>query len=136
MIYLTTAEVIQLHDWVIQQSGGKPGIIDPGLIDSAVYQPQATFGGYELNPTIGDKAAALAFSLALNHAFHDGNKRIAHAAMETFLVRNGFEITADVDEQEAVFLQLAAGTLSRDEFTDWVKAHITPLADGGNSNGP
>jgi death on curing protein len=100
MIYLTTAEVVQLHSWVIQQSGGSPGVRDINLIDSAVYQPQATFAGQELYPTIAEKAAALGFSLAMNHGFIDGNKRIAHAAMETFLVRNGYQINAGVDEQE------------------------------------
>jgi death-on-curing protein len=127
MIYLTTAEVIQLHDWVIQQSGGTPGVRDLNLIDSAVYQPRATFGSQDLYPTLADKAAALAFSLAKNHGFVDGNKRIAHAAMETFLVRNGFEVNAGVDEQEAVFLQLADGTLSHPDFTNWVRAPIVPL---------
>jgi death-on-curing protein len=127
MIYLTTTEVIQLHDWIIQQSGGSPGIRDSNLIDSAVYQPQATFAGHELHPTLAEKAAALGFSLAMNHGFIDGNKRIAHAAMETFLVRNGHEINAGVDEQEDVFLRLAAGTLSRDDFTDWVRVHTVPL---------
>lgn len=127
MIYLTTDEVIKLHEWIIAQSGGSPGIRDHGLIDSAVYQPQASFGGHELNPTLADKAAALGFSLACNHAFIDGNKRIAHAAMETFLVRNGHELQADVDEQEAVFLQLAAGTMTREQFTDWVRQHVVKL---------
>jgi death-on-curing protein len=127
MIYLTTDEVIQLHEWIIQQTGGGAGIIDRGLIDSAVYQPQATFGGHDLCPTLADKAAALATSLTLNHGFVDGNKRIAHAAMETFLVRNGYEIRATVDEQEAIFLQLAAGLLEREQFTEWVRQHIVPL---------
>lgn len=127
MTYLTTDEVIQLHEWLIAQSGGSAGIRDRGLIDSAVYQPQATFAGHELNPTLTEKAAAFGFSLARNHGFIDGNKRIAHAAMETFLVRNGFELNADVDEQEAVFLQLAAGTLMREQFIEWVRQHMVSL---------
>ncbi len=127
MTYLTTEEVIQLHEWLIAQSGGAAGIRDRGLIDSAVYQPQATFGGHELNPTLVDKAAALGFSLACNHGFIDGNKRIGHAAMETFLVRNGFELDADVNEQEAIFLQLAARTLTREQFVEWVAQHVVPL---------
>lgn len=127
LTYLTTDEVIRLHAMVIQQSGGSPGIRDRGLVDSAVYQPQATFGGHELHPTLGDKAAILGYSLAMNHGFVDGNKRIAHAAIETFLVLNGFELNAGVDEQERVFLDLAAGTLSRADFVDWVRAHIVPI---------
>ncbi len=130
MIYLTTAEVIHLHSLVIQQSGGGPGIRDHGLIDSAVYQPQASFGGYELNPTLEEKAAVLGYSLAMNHGFVDGNKRIAHAAMETFLVLNGYQVDAPVDEQERVFLDLAAGKLSRVDFTNWVRTHIIAIVPG------
>ena len=54
----------------------------------------------------------------------DGNKRTGHAAMEIFLVLNGFEIKASVDEQEHVILLLAAGEIQRDEFTDWLRAHL------------
>jgi death on curing protein len=89
MIYLTTAEVIRLHEDVIAASGGLPGVKNLGLVDSAVAQPKMTFGADDLYPSVAEKAAALAFSLAKNHAFEDGNKRIAHAAMETFLVMNG-----------------------------------------------
>lgn len=128
MIYLTTDEVIRLHEMVILRSGGSPGVRDDGLVDSAVYQPRATFAGHDLHPTLPEKAAALGYSLAMNHAFIDGNKRIAHAALETFLVLNGYQLDAGVDEQETTFLELAAGLLSRSDFTDWVRTHVVPLA--------
>ena len=64
----------------------------------------------------------------MNDGFVDGNKRTAHAAMETFLVLNGHQLNAGVDEQEAMFLQLAAGRLSQRDFTDWVALHIEPLS--------
>ena len=64
MKYLGVEEGILLHESLILQSGGSPGIRDAGLIDSAVQQPRATFGGVELYPTLVEKAAALAFSLA------------------------------------------------------------------------
>ena len=83
-----------------------------------------TFGGEELYPTVVEKASALGFSLVKNHPFVDGNKRIGHAAMEVFLLLNGFEIEATVDEQEEVILQLASGKLGRDEFTEWLREHI------------
>ena len=73
-----------------------------------------TFGGEDLYPTLVDKAAALGFSLILNHPFLDGNKRIGHAVMEVFLILNGYEISATVDEQEQVILALAAGRMSRE----------------------
>jgi death-on-curing protein len=127
MIYLDADEVILLQQGVIARSGGLSGIKDRGLVESAVAQPQMTFGGQELYPTLAEKAAALGFSLACNHGFEDGNKRIGHAAMEVFLVLNGHEIAAPVDEQEDVFLRLAGGQMSRDEFTDWVRHHVVPL---------
>ncbi len=61
----------------------------------------------------------------MNHPFIDGNKRIGHAAMETFLILNGSEIDADVDEQERLILDLAAGKLTREELTSWLNDHIT-----------
>jgi death-on-curing protein len=91
MRYLTLEEVLDLHALVLQQSGGMPGIRDPNALDSAIAQPAMAFGGHDLYPNIADKAAALAFSLVMNHPFFDGNKRIGHAAMETFLVLNGHE---------------------------------------------
>ncbi|BAY91538.1 putative death-on-curing protein [Tolypothrix sp. PCC 7601] len=57
------------------------------------------------------------------------NKRIGHAAMEVFLILNGFEINATVDEQEQVILQVAAGQLGRNEFTEWLRSHIVSIAD-------
>ena len=87
----------------------------------------ATFDGAELYPTLVDKAAALGFSLIQGHPFIDGNKRIGHAAMEVFLVLNGFELRASIDEQEAVVLALAAGNMTREVFADWIRQHANPL---------
>ena len=83
-----------------------------------------TFAGEDLYPTIVDKAAALGFSLVMNHPFVDGNKRIGHAAMETFLVLNRLEINASVDEQERVILQLASSEIEREEFLEWLKQNV------------
>ncbi len=83
-----------------------------------------TFGGQDLYPSLAEKAAALGFSLVGNHAFVDGNKRVGHAAMETFLVLNGWELAAGVDEQEQTIWRLAAGSLKREEFTFWVQSHL------------
>ena len=87
-----------------------------------------SFGGAELYPTLAEKAAALCFSLVMNHPFVDGNKRIGHASMETFLVMNGYEMNADVDDSESTILCLAASELDRQTFVEWVAAHITTLA--------
>ncbi len=124
MRYLTVAEVLEIYRHLMQQSGGTAGVTNLGALESAVAQPRMTFGGQELYPTIVEKASALGFSLIKNHPFFDGNKRIGHAAMEVFLVLNGFEIFADVDEQEKVILKLASGELGREEFTQWLGIHL------------
>jgi death on curing protein len=124
MRYLSLAEVTELHRLVIEASGGSHGIRDLGALESAVAQPRMTFGGEDLYPSPVEKAAALGFSLVLNHPFLDGNKRVGHAAMETFLVLNGFEIAAEDDEQERLMLALAAGDIDRSGLLDWLRDHV------------
>jgi death on curing protein len=124
MRYLTVNQILHLHSLVIRQSGGSEGIRDRGALESAAAQPQMSFGAVDLYPTLVEKAAALAFSIVTNHAFVDGNKRVGHAAMEVFLVLNGYEIGADVNEQERLFLDLAAGKVTRDDLVEWVGANI------------
>ena len=127
MRYLTLGEVIELHRRIIVQSGGAQGVRELGGIESALAQPQMAFGGHELYPTIALKAGAMCYSLVMNHPFVDGNKRIGHAAMETFLILNGFELDATIDDTEQVFLQMAAGQFTRDELGNWISLHILPF---------
>jgi len=122
--FLTMEEVVELHRMVIGQSGGACGIRDRAGLASAVAQPRMTFDGRDLYPTLVEQAAAIGFSLVSNHPFVDGNKRIGHAAMETFLLLNGLGLIATVDEQETVVLGLAGGGLKRDAFTEWVRSHV------------
>jgi death on curing protein len=122
--YLTLEEVLALHGLVIEQAGGMGGLRDLNALESAVAQPQMTFGGEDLYPTLADKASALGFSLIKNHPFLDGNKRVGHAALETFLVLNGCEIDAPVDEQEEIILQVSAGARDRDGFTQWLRSRV------------
>jgi death-on-curing protein len=125
MRYLTLGEVVSLHRRLTATSGGAIGIRDLGALESAVAQPRATFDGEDLYPA--EKAAILGFAIVLGHPFVDGNKRTGHAAMETCLVLNGYALIAPVDEQERVMLDLAAGMLSREEFTAWVREHASPI---------
>src|ERR1043165_541284 len=124
MRYLSLKEVLELHRLLLEQAGGLAGVRDLGLLESAVAQPLMSFGEQELYPTIVEKAAALGFSLIKSHPFNDGNKRIGHAALETFLVLNGYEVDAPVDEQERVIMSVAAGEMGRDDFVDWLRAHV------------
>jgi death-on-curing protein len=127
MRYLTLSEVLDLHALTLQQSGGMTGVRDMSTLQSAVVHPEMSFGGQELYPTLEEKAACLAFSIVSNHPFVDGNKRTGHAAMETFLVLNGYEIVAPVTEQEQTILRLAASTISRSEFTEWLRSRVMPI---------
>lgn len=130
--YLTLTEILHLHQQVVRQTGGAEGLRDLNALMSALAQPQMTFDGVELYPTLAEKAAALGFSITMNHPFIDGNKRTGHAAMETLLVMNGFEITASIDEQETVMLLLASGELDRKTLTDWLKSHVQRALDNFN----
>ena len=123
MRYLTTAEVLGLHQRIMGQPGTSLVRSLDGL-ESSVAQPRMTFDGQDLYPTLIDKASALGFSLIMNHPFIDGNKRVGHAGLETFLVLNGCEIQASVDEQEKLFLSVAAGQCNRDDFTEWLRLHV------------
>jgi death on curing protein len=123
--YLTLIEVLDLHRRILEQSGGALGIQDMGLLESAVAQLRMTFGGEDLYPSLFDKAAALGFSIIMNHPFVDGNKRTGHAATETFLVLNGLEINASVDEQERVVLAIASGKQEREVFVEWLQQNTT-----------
>ena len=121
--YLSLIEILELHRRILAQSGGSLGIRDMGLLESAIAQPRMMFAGEELYPSLPEKAAALGFSIIMNHPFVDGNKRTGHVATEIFLVLNGLEINASVDEQERLVLAIASGELGRQAFAEWLQRH-------------
>jgi death-on-curing protein len=124
--YLSLAEVLKLHDAIISETGGSHGLRDLGLLESAVGQPQQTFGGDDLYPSLVAKASALGFSLIKNHPFVDGNKRIGHAAMEAMLMLSGFELSASVNVSEAEVLAVAAGDRTREQLEAWLESRLVP----------
>ena len=109
MRYLALGEVVELHRLVLAATGGAQGIRDLSALEAAVAQPRVSFGGSDLHPTLIEKTGALGFALAQGHPFVDGNKRVAHAAMATFLLLNGADIAATVDEQEHLILDELVG---------------------------
>jgi len=129
MRYLSLAECLTLYARVMQDSGGSAGLRDGGALESALAQPKATFGGEDLYPTLAEKATALGFSLINNHPFVDGNKRIGHAAMEVFLLLNGYEIDASVDDQEELILGVASGKIARQELSEWLRERMAAKRD-------
>jgi death-on-curing protein len=125
--HLTLGEALDLYRRVMAQSGGLVGVRSLAGLESALAQPRMTFDGADLYPTLVDKAAMLGFAIIQNHPFIDGNKRLAHAAMETFLILNEYEILASTDAQEQAILGVAAGTIDREAFTTWLRHHAGPV---------
>jgi death-on-curing protein len=124
--YLSIEQVVEIHRRVVQQSGGTLGIRARGSLESSVLQPLQSFGEHEFYPSLVEKAAALGYFLIQNHPFLDGNKRAGHAALETVLIFNGYELSAPTDEQEGIILAVASGQHSRKSFTEWVQQHVRP----------
>jgi len=130
MRYLTLREVLELHELVASRSGGGFGVRDLGLLESALAQPRQSIGQQDLYPGVLKKAAALGYFIIANHPFVDGNKRVGHAAMEVFLVLNGYELSASVEEQERTVLSVASGALKREQFEEWVEEHAVVRKPG------
>ena len=123
MIVLSTQKVLQLHRFLIQETGGLDGIRDEGLFDSAVQGPFATFGGQDLYPSIEEKAAKLGATLTKNHAFLDGNKRIGTYALLIFLDVNGVAMEYSDEDLIALGLGMADGKLEYEGVLDWIHSH-------------
>jgi death-on-curing protein len=119
--YLTVAEVLAMYSDQIERYGGASGLRDQGLLEAALYRPQT---GYYAN--LIEEAAALWESLSQNHAFVDGNKRTAFAAMYTFLAINSARLTPDVLETYAFVISLyESNQFSFDKLVPWLRAHVT-----------
>ncbi|MCC6680295.1 MAG: type II toxin-antitoxin system death-on-curing family toxin [Phycisphaeraceae bacterium] len=126
IVFLTCEAVIELHARVIALYGGDQALRDRGLLESALAQPQAAFGGEYLHPTIPEMAAAYAFHLTCNHAFVDGNKRIGAYAAFVFLDMNDWCLTATQEVYEALILDIAAGRCGKDRVSAFFGQHARP----------
>jgi death-on-curing protein len=122
-------EAIALHADQLALHGGADGIRDLNLLASAISRPRHLFAYTDPTPTVPELAAAYAVAIAKNHAFIDGNKRAALAVSLTFLDRNGFVITAKLNHRFEKFLALAAGDLSENEFTDWLRRNVKRVGE-------
>lgn len=117
--FLSTDDVIALHEDTLEHEGGRVGLKDFGMVDSAVHMPRQMFGGEYLHPTMASMAAAYMFHLACNHGFTDGNKRVGVLAAFTFLYENGIEFQPPEDELEAAALAVASHQMSKAELIEW-----------------
>jgi death-on-curing protein len=122
--YLTLSEVLALHERLLAASGGGEGLSRLPALEAAVALPRQTFSGADLYPGLPEKVAALGFALIQNHPFVDGNKRVGHAAMEAFLLLNGHELGASVEEGETAILGVASGRWSHEDLLAWIRLHV------------
>ncbi len=126
VVFLTLDEVLALHADQIARYGGRPGVRDIGLLESALATPKATFGGQFLHGEIFEMAAAYLFHLVQNHPFVDGNKRTGLMAMLAFLGLNGRRLEADPAELGELVQGVAAGRLSKAEIAVFVRCNTRP----------
>lgn len=121
--FLSLDEVIAIQERLIEKFGGSPGLRDKGLLESALFRPQT--GYYESLP---EMAAALFESLLINHAFVDGNKRMAFFASDVFLRLNGWKIVVDADEgHEFIVGSLERGKCDFEHLLPWLNGHLEKL---------
>lgn len=116
--------VLAIHQRQIAEHGGAAGLRDEALLDSALARPQQLHAYGRPLPDLADLAASLAYGLARNHAFLDGNKRIAHVSYRVFVKLNGAEMTASDEDKYVAIVSLAEGALSEAAFALWLRARL------------
>lgn len=122
--YLSTEQVLALHEVLIERFGGSGGLRDRAALEAAVARPAATFAGEDLYPDLAAKAAALLHSLVMNHPFLDGPRRVANAAAELFLEINQHRLLASDDELEDLAWSAARGELESAALAIWLRQRI------------
>jgi len=123
--FLTLDQVVALHKMQIDQFGGSHGVKDEGLLLSALGQPETGFGDQYFHKDLFEMAAAYLFHLVKNHAFNDGNKRIAALTAAVFLQVNGFMVTADEDEFEKLVLDAAQSLVTKEQIADFFRSNTS-----------
>lgn len=125
IVWISKTLAVAIHDRQLTEHGGSSGVRDEGLLDSALARAQQLYAYGEPAPDLADLAASLAFGLARNHPFIDGNKRTTHVCYRVFLRLNGGELIATDEEKYAAMIGLAEGSLSEAEFAQWLRERIT-----------
>jgi death on curing protein len=124
IVWIEKTLVFAIHERQLAEHGGGTGVRDEALLDSALARPQQLFAYGDPPPDLAALAASLAYGVARNHPFVDGNKRTAAVACETFVRLNGAALQADDLELYPVYIALAEGSLTEDELTAWLRAHL------------
>lgn len=124
VVWLEKPVVLAIHDRQLAEHGGSAGVRDEGLLESALARPQQLHAYGDPAPDLADLAAALAYGVARNHPFVDGNKRTAAVCCETFIELNGAALDADDVELFEKYLALAEGKLTERDFAAWLRARL------------
>jgi death on curing protein len=124
IIWIGKTLAFAIHDRQLAEHGGGSGVRDEALLDSALARPQQLFAYGDPPPDLADLAASLAFGLARNHPFVDGNKRTAAVVCETFIRLNDAQLKADDLALYPIYIGLAEGSLSESDFADWLRRHL------------
>jgi death on curing protein len=121
--YLTADELLLINQIVIETSGGKHALREPGLLESIAIKPQTRFSRSDIYPDLFLKAAVLYESLVNYHVFLDGNKRTGFAALARFLYINGYELNVTDAEIVRYTLTVAIDKPELADITTWIKSH-------------
>jgi len=121
--YLTIEQVLVVHTVLIKRYGGRHGVRDHGLLESAVFRPQTSAFGQDAYPTLFEKCAVLGYSIIKNHPFLDGNKRTGFAGMHLMLLVNGHDLVSNTEEEVAMAENVATGKMDELEIASWLKEH-------------
>ena len=124
IVWIERTLAVAIHERQLAEHGGGTGVRDENLLDSALARPQQLHSYGDPPPDLADLAASLAFGLARNHPFVDGNKRTAAVTCETFIMLNGAVLAADDLALYPRYVALAEGSLSEAEFAAWLREHI------------
>jgi death-on-curing protein len=124
IVWINKALTLAIHDRQLAEHGGSAGVRDESLLESALARPQQLYACGDPPPDLADLAASLVFGLVRNHPFVDGNRRTAAVVCETFIELNDGQLDADDVELFTIYLTLAEGQLTVDEFAVWLREHI------------
>lgn len=125
IIWIERPLAIAIHERQLAEHSGGSGVRDENLLDSALARPQQLHTYGEPPPDLADLAASLAFGLARNHPFVDGNKRTAHVSYRVFLALNGADLVASDEDKYVTMIALAEGSLPEADFAAWLRQHIS-----------
>lgn len=130
IVWITRALALAIHERQLAEHGGGAGVRDESLLESALARPLQLHSYGDPPPDLADLAASLAFGLARNHPFVDGNERTAHVCYRVFLALNDVELSAGDEEKYVQMLALAEGSLREADFAAWLRPRLQAMQRG------